>query len=311
MKTLSFSQKYTYPKKDDPFLLYTTKALYRRYVDDHLSQVGGQLAYFFVLSLFPLLMLINQLIGFFHIDPMAISIAFGDIFSGNIAVLVDDYLEYLRGTTSSGIFTFSAFFTLYIVSKAITSLIFALNRAFRVDIETSNIQKRVLAFFVTIFLMFAVFLSLVLVTAGKDIMLKIALIFNFDTAFLRVWTLIRWTIVVSTLFLSLFTIYSIVPFKNFPKKYVAIGSLFTMISWLVLSSGFAWYVNNLSNYSTIYGSLGAIMLLLLFLYFFGIIVVLGGELSHILSQRAIGNFEYDVKPFSKKRNMININKNKF
>ena len=70
-----------------------------------------------------------------------------------------------------------------------------------------------------------------------------------------------------------------------------------MISLLVMSLGFAYYVSNFSNYTIIYGSLGTVMLLLLYLYFSGIIIVMGGELIHILYQRDKGNFEYDVKDF--------------
>lgn len=291
----SFTKKYFYPKKEDPVMWYCVKALYRRYVDDNLSQVGGQLAYFFILSIFPLLMLISQIIGRFNLKSEEVSWIIKDIIPPNILEIALEYISFVNETISTGLFTFSALFSVYLASKAITSLIYALNKAYRIDIHTTNFQKKVLAFVVTLFVILAVIVSLILITLGKPLMLKISTLIGLEFLFLETWGLIRWTVATATLAVTLFTIYNIIPFKNFPRRYNIAGVLFTMASWLILSVGFAYYVNNISNYSKIYGSLGTVMLMLLYLYFAGIIIVLGGELNHILAQRSLGNFEYDVK----------------
>lgn len=291
----SFLKKHFYPQKEDPIIWYCTKALYRRYVDDNLSQVGGQLAYFFILSLFPLLMLISQIIGRFNLKSEEVTWMIKDIIPPNVLDITLDYLEFVNETTSAGLFTFSALFSVYLASKAITSLIYALNKAYRIDIHTTNFHKKVLAFVVTLFVILSIIVSLILITVGRPLLLKISTFLNLDFLFIETWSLIRWGVAFSTLFLTLFTIYNIIPFKTFPRRYNIAGVLFTLTSWFILSIGFAYYVNNISNYYNIYGSLGAVILMLLFLYFAGIIIVLGGELNHILAQRSIGNFEYDVK----------------
>lgn len=293
----SFSKKYLYPQKEDNVIWYCGKALYRRYVDDNLSQVGGQLAYFFILSIFPLLMLISQIIGRFNLRSSEVSFIIKDFIPPNILEIALDYISFVNKTTSTGIFTFSALFSVYLASKAITSLIYALNKAYRIDIHTTNFQKKILAFIVTLFVILAVIISLILITLGKPLMLKISTLIGLEFIFLETWSLIRWGVATSALFITLFIIYNIIPFKTFPRKYNIAGTLFTMVSWSILSLAFAYYVNNISNYSKIYGSLGTVMLMLLYLYFAGIIIVLGGELNHILAQRSIGNFEYDVKNF--------------
>lgn len=306
MKKQSFSLRYTYPLREDRLVNYTVKALYRRYVDDNLSQVGGQLAYFFILSMFPILMLISQIIGMLDIRALDVISSLSGIVPKDMTDIIFDYLSYVKQSRNTGIFTFSAITSVYIASKALTSIIYALNKAYRVDIETTNIQKKILAFIVTLLVMAAVILSLVLITVGKPLFLKIAVFFNLDMIFLKTWTLFRWGVALFTLSITLFTIYSIIPYEKYPKKYKISGTIFTIISWSMLSLGSAYYVNNLSNYSKIYGPLGTIMLMLLYLYFAGIIIVLGGELNHILFQRSIGNYSFDVKPPKKTRKLYRL-----
>lgn len=304
----SFSEKYLYPKKEDHILPYAFKALYRRYIDDNLSQMGGQLAYFFALSLFPLLILISQIIGFFDITISSILITLQGIFPQEILDLVIDFLEYSTNNTSQGVLTLGVLFTVYLASRAFNSLIFALNKAFRIDIYTTNMQKRILAYLVTFVLIVSLILSLGFVAVGKDIIHSVTQWLNVEFLFLDIWDAIRWTTVISALFITLSLIYNVIPFKNFPRRYTIVGTIFTMGLWLSLSIAFAYYVNNFSNYSVIYGSLGAVMLLLLYLYFAGIIIVLGAELTHILAMRHLGNFSYDVK-LPPKSGKINLPKN--
>lgn len=294
MKKFNISSKYISPHKDDPVVLYATRALYKRYKEDELSQLGGQLAYFFILSIFPMLMLLSQIIGLLSIDTVELSTVLSKFFPPNILDLVFEYLRYAIDTTSTGIFTFSAISSVFIASKALTSIIYALNKAYRVDIHSSNTQKRILAFVFTLFLVFALILSLVLITVGKPLFYNILEFFHLDTVFLQIWTIFRWSASLLTLFFTLYTVYFIIPSERIPRRYNIIGSVFTMASLMSMSLAFAYYVSNFSNYTIIYGSLGTVMLLLLYLYFSGIIIVLGGELIHILYHRSIGNYKYDV-----------------
>ncbi|MGB5822541.1 MAG: YihY/virulence factor BrkB family protein [Proteocatella sp.] len=306
MKKQSLSQKYTYPLKEDRLIPYAVKALYRRYTDDNLSQIGGQLAYFFILSLFPLLMLLSQVIGMLDIKVIDVASMLMGVLPEDIIDIILDYLVYVQQSTNPGIFTFSAVTSIYIASKALTSIIYALNKAYRVDVDTTNIQKKIISFVVTLLVVVSVILSLVLITIGKPLFFKISVFLNIDMIFLKTWTLFRWAVAFSILFITLFTVYSIIPSEKFPKKFNIIGTIFTIISWMLLSLGFAYYVNNISNYYQVYGSLGTVMLMLLYLYFAGIIIVLGGELSHILAQRHVGNYDFDVKPPGKTNSLHEI-----
>ena len=122
MNGKSLLQKYTYPRKDDPAPLYAAKALFRRYSDDGLSQLGGQLAYFFILSIFPMLMLLSQIVGTLNINTAELSLILSDFLPPDVLSIIFDYLRYASETKSTGIFTFSAVSSVFIASKALTSI---------------------------------------------------------------------------------------------------------------------------------------------------------------------------------------------
>ena len=93
MNGKSLLQKYTYPRKDDPAPLYAAKALFRRYSDDGLSQLGGQLAYFFILSIFPMLMLLSQIVGTLNINTAELSLILSDFLPPDVLSIIFDSLR--------------------------------------------------------------------------------------------------------------------------------------------------------------------------------------------------------------------------
>lgn len=117
---------------------------------------------------------------------------------------------------------------------------------------------------------------------GKDIIMPIVDFFGISDFFVNLWIYMRWVIVFSILFITIALLYTFVPYNNLGFKEAIPGTIFSTLSWSLVSYGFAIYVNNFGNYSAVYGSLGAIIILMIWLYITGIILIVGGELNHIL-----------------------------
>lgn len=281
------------PKKDDPVILYSVKALLRRYSEDHLSQLGGQLAYFFILSLFPFLMLANQVITKLNLNGQGLIDELQRFLPENMIYVLDAYLLQLSKTQSNSLFTFSAIFTVGLASKAITSLLYSLNRAFRSEKKLS-ISKVFVSYLFIALTLILIFISILFLSVGKELFDKIVIFFNLNEKWSIIWQIIRWSIPLGGMILMLVALYNIIPSKDFPRKYTFVGAVFAVALWILMSLGLSYYTSNFGRYSIVYGSLGAIMIMLLFLYWSGIVIVLGGELAHILAMRSENRFEFDV-----------------
>ena len=91
-------------------------------------------------------------------------------------------------------------------------------------------------------------------------------------------------IVLLDLFVMLAFMYYFVPNRKMKWRNVLPGTVFSVVGWIILTLGFSFYINHFGRYSLIYGSLGAIIVLMLWLYLVGILLVLGGELNDIVEE---------------------------
>ena len=282
------------PKPDDNVVLYSIKALYARYKEVALAQTGGQLAYFAILSLFPFLMLLNQVISRLNIDLLFRFEQYKNFIPENMVSIIQTYIVNLSADQSTGIFTFGAISTVLLASKAIQSLMSALNQAFRRSSSPGAIRI-VISFLFTAILIILIPVSILFSSIGNNLFRDAMAFLGLDHALANIWPFLRFVAPLSLVVLVITALYNIIPNKGFPRKYTLVGAIFATLTWMIMAFGISFYTSNFGRYSVIYGSLGAIMIMLLFLYWSGIIIVMGGELSHILAMRSIGDFSYDVK----------------
>lgn len=286
------------PHEEDNVVLYSLKALIHRYRKDTLRQTGAELSYFFILSLFPFLMLLNQVIAMFNYDIHNLLKNFDALIPQNMLSIIYSYLASLSSSRSTGIFTFGAISTIYLASKAVQSLIRSLNIAFRVK-EKLGIVRVLISFSFTLMLVLLIPISIVFSSIGRKLFEKATTFLGIGKELAHLWPYFRFLLPFGGVVLVLAILYNIIPRKGFPRRYTIVGALFATSIWVIMALGISYYTANFGNYSVIYGSLGAVMIMLLFLYWSGIIIILGGELTHILAMRSLKDFSYDVGDHSK------------
>ncbi len=256
--------------------------LLKRFSRDNISQTGGQLAYFFLLSFFPFLIFLNALLGFLNISVDSIMHEIGRIAPKEIMVFLRGYLESVVDTRNTSLLSISLLAALYSASKAVDSLIIALNTAYSVENKRGFIKKKAVSIFFTFLLGFSIAVSLLIPALGKNVAFFIADFLGISNFLVLVWVYIRWIIVFLILFIAIALLYHIVPYVNQPFKNSIPGTFFAVLSWILVSFGFGIYVNNFANYTAVYGSIGAVIALMFWLYITGIILVIGGEINDIL-----------------------------
>ena len=277
MKRIQHVTDVLQPKPNDHILLYSAKCLAKRYVADNLSQLGGQLAYFFILSLFPFLIAVNGILGKFNLNIQSQLGHLSHFFPDNIIYVLQQYLSHLSHSNPNRMFLISMMVMIWMATSAVRSF-----------------EKQLASFPLVVLMILFIFLSLIFSSIGKNACEAVLRFFKLSQDWTVIWQIIRWIIPFFGVVTIVFLLYNIIPDRNFPRKYTIIGALFSVSLWIVTSMILSFYTSNFGRYSIIYGSLGAIIIMLLFLYWSGIIIVLGGELAHILAMRSQKRFEYDV-----------------
>ncbi len=268
-----------------PNKLKIIRELYSRFRRHNISYTAGQIAYFFILSVFPFLIFVNALIASFDIPGNAAISFLEPFFPEQIVAFIAQYLEYINAQSGVSLLSFGIVLALFSASKSVRSLASAFNRAYDIS-QRRGFFAQVFFSMLFIFLFALIFLAcVVLVAFGNDFVSKLIADITLAFAFVDLFSVWRWITTAVILFFTMSVIYKIIPSKKIEFSETIPGTLFSLAGFLLLTGGFSFYVNNIVSSSLFYGSVGAVMLLMLWMYFAGIILILGAELNSIMAEK--------------------------
>ncbi|MGM9923607.1 MAG: YihY/virulence factor BrkB family protein [Bacillus sp. (in: firmicutes)] len=261
---------------------YITR-LMKRVKGHDVSGMAAQLAFFFLLSLFPLLLFLVTLLPYLPVTTEDILSLINDYIPGDSIELIEEQLNHLM-VGSGGVLSFGIIATLWSASNGMNAVHKALNRAYGVEDKHTFLVTRILAVGLTLALIFVFMIALLLPVFGQQIGEFLFSLLGIDSGFQTLWTVLRWIISALILFIVFCILYWMVPYaKNIRRKIVR-GALFATVGWIAVSFGFSFYVNNFSSYTATYGSIGSVIVLMLWFYLSAHIIIIGGELNAMASE---------------------------
>lgn len=243
---------------------------------------AAALAYYLVFSFFPLLIFLSTLVGFLDLEPLTLGPGLQSLIPAQVVELINVYLTHVTELRSGNLLAASLLAALWLPMRAVDSLMKAVNAAYQVDNPRPTLRHQAVVALFTLFLMAVMILTLLLVLAGRRALTFLARYLPAIGPFIGLWNSLRFPLMGAAFFLALGVLYWIAPGVHGPHRRVLPGALAALVSWLVFSAGFSFYVENIANYSMLYGALGGVVVLLLWLYATGMVLVLGAELNHAL-----------------------------
>lgn len=255
------------------------KQLLEQIQKDYATGLAAQLAYYFLLSLFPFLIFTITLLGFTPISTDQVLGLMKHYAPGQSMDLIKSNLQTVLDHRSTGLLSFGVVATLWSASNALNALMTALNRAYNVTEDRPFLKARAVAVLLTFMMIFVIVVALVLPVFGHWIGRLIFSLLGLSEEFFGIWTLIRWALSFSIMVGVFMFLYYFAPNTRLRIREVAAGALFTTLGWQLVSLGFSYYVNNFGNFSATYGSLGGIIILMIWFYLTALTIIVGGELN--------------------------------
>ncbi|KWX86511.1 ribonuclease [Paenibacillus riograndensis] len=264
-----------------------SRQLYQKMKLDDVQGISAQLTYYLILSLFPFLIFIMTLIGYAHISVEDKIRDLEQIMPAEAISIIEEILKDVAEGRSQALLSFGMLGTLWAASKGINAIIKGLNRAY--DIEESRVfwKIRGIAFLATLFIGLVVLLSILLLVLGTWLKTQVFLLIDLPYGFQKIWDLLQYAVPLFVMFLVFTLLYWIAPSRRLTLKEVMPGAMFATLGWIITSILFSVYVNQFSNFTETYGSLGGVMILLIWLYISSIIILAGGEINAILMKRSL------------------------
>jgi membrane protein len=288
------------------------KATVQEFQRDDALGIAAQLAYYLILALFPFILVLVSLLGTFGSEELASEVLayFQRVMPEQAYEIIRDYTaNIISGKAEApGLFTFGILFTIWAASGAFAALINALNRAYDVQ-ETRPFWKvRGIAILMMLGLSVLVLIGVLLLVLGPQIGTAIANVFGLEETFLLVWDIARWP---AALFFMIFTVallYYFAPDVDQPFRWITPGGLIGVLLWVLASVAFNFYVSNFGSYNKTYGSIGAVIVLLLYLYISSLTILFGATLNATLvrmKEEISGKQILDAKPANEKPDILN------
>ncbi|RXI39766.1 YihY/virulence factor BrkB family protein [Clostridium tetani] len=259
------------------------KNIINKIIEDEVPALASQLSYSLLLSFFPFLIFLMTLLGFSSIDNEYVLLELKTMLPDSAYELVYNTVIEILGTRDSNLLSFSIIFTVWTSSTGFRAVIKGINKAYDEKEKRSLPKVFLISILSTLSLGFLIILTVLFLVFGQLIGLYLVQKLKMGSLFYLTWNIIRYIIILSSLVVIFALMYKFIPSRKLKWKEVMPGAIFATVGWLLSSFIFSYYVNNFANYSRIYGSIGAVIILMVWLYLTSIIIILGGELNAFIS----------------------------
>ena len=262
--------------------------LLQRIKNVEISALGAQLAYFFLLSFFPLLIFLISLLPYLNLEQGSVFDFMDEIMPKEVYSLIEGTLSEVLSNHNGELLSVGVLGTIWSASKGIDALMKALNKAYDTEGKL-GFKNKIWSIIFTVSFVGVILLALVFPVFGHQIGSLAFGYLGIAETFSTVWNFIRWLTPPMIIFLVLCLMFWVVPNTNPSIKFISVlpGAVVSTVGFLWLTYGFSFYINNFGNYSATYGSIGGVIILMLWLYFTGMILIFGGIVNATMAQRRI------------------------
>ena len=259
------------------------KCAVKEFNADEMPTYAAALAFQALFSLFPFLLFLMALISFFDLQP------FFDWLRDQAALLlpaqameqVDKVIVQFQ-TQKAGLFSFAILVALWTASAGVRSMMVAMNRAYDVPEGRPLWKLYPLSTLYTLGIAAMLLSASALMVVGPSLMGRLAGLIGFEAYLVVLWTWLRWPVAILLLVVAVAVIYYVTPDVKQEFRFITPGSLLAVLVWIAASLGFGVYVQNFADYNATYGSVGAIIVMLLYFYLSAAVLLFGAELNAVI-----------------------------
>jgi membrane protein len=247
--------------------------------DDCLG-LAAQLAYYLLLALVPAIVFLVALASFFPSEVVQqLVTALRGFAPADVVQIVEEQLQRVAEGEQGGLLTLGIGMALWSSSAALVSVTQALNRAYDIEEARPWWKVRLIAIGLTLALAGFVLVALALVMVGPTLAEQLAARFGLGAAFEWTWKVLQWPVVVGVIAVAIAVVNYYAPDAEQDWVWVTPGAALATVLWLVASLAFKLYLSNFADYNATYGSLGGVIVLMLWFYLSALAVLIGAEMN--------------------------------
>lgn len=256
----------------------------KQFLNDDMTTYAAALSYHALLALFPFIIFLLALLGALRIPGF-----FDWVLNQAQTTLpsdayqrVEQVINHVRGQARGGLLSFGILFAIWAASAAVRSLMNALNAAYDAAEDRPAWKRYPLSIGFTIGLAVMLIVAAALMLLGPQAVKWIAGQAGLSGFVVSLWTWLRWPVAIVLLLVAVAVVLYVAPNIDQPFRLITPGSALAVAAWVVATLGFSFYVSNFGNYNATYGSLGGVVVLLLYFFISSATLLFGAEVNAVI-----------------------------
>jgi membrane protein len=261
--------------------------LSRKIREDHIAAYSAQAAFFIIISFFPFIMLLLSIVQYFHIGESSMMRLFTQAFPTAVNSMIISVIDEIYDTSSSStLISITAISMLWSAGKGFLAIMKGLNAVYEIKETRKYILLRALSTFYTLIFAIMLIATMILFVFGNRLYFWIEnkLPVLTDTALIIIS--LRTILGLITLIVFFLLIYGVIPNRKTRLMNELPGAMICAGGWMGFSYAFSYYIDNFANYASMYGSLTAVVLFMLWMYFCMYLLFLGAEFNLLFENKA-------------------------
>jgi len=251
---------------------------------DNVFNSAAALAYYWMLAIFPATLFLLTLLPYLPIPNLdtALLDLLHQAMPTETANLVQDTVDSVMSEKHGGLFSFGIFFTIWTASTGLYAIMQQLNITYNVEEGRPFLKARGIALLLSFIVLVLIISAFALVVFGGMIQTWLASMFGKSDLLLFFFALLRWVIIICFLLLGFAFLFYFGPNVEQRFRFITPGSILGVIVLTLASLAFRYYVSNFGNYNATYGSIGTVIVLMLWLYITGLVFLVGSEVNVVI-----------------------------
>lgn len=267
------------------------KTIQRKYQEAEVTNSSVVIAYYLLLSFFPIVIIIGNLLPLLNLDINTILPYFSTIIPEAIYQEIVETIHRLLTSSSSGMLSFGIVAAFWAASKGMNAMQVSMNKAYGVEPRKNMFVIRLASLAFTLILVLGIVALVLVFSFGQVVLNYLTPLLQLPEEVVAIFQSVKWPV---TLFVLLFVftlVYYMVPNAQVKVKFVLPGAIFATVGWVLLSQAFAIYVRYFSGRTLSYGSVGIFIVLMLWLNGSGIVLTLGAVINASIDEFRHGKIE--------------------
>ncbi|WP_414838660.1 YihY/virulence factor BrkB family protein [Carnobacterium sp. TMP28] len=256
----------------------------KKYKEAEITNSGAIIAYYFLLSLFPLLIVIGNLLPLLNLSPETVYPYLDKAVPAYLVENLKPIMDKILTSGSNGVLSIAAIGTLWSASRGMNALQISMNKAYGVEARKNFILIRLASIAFTVVLITGLILLVAVFGFGQLILEELIPLLKLPADLINTFLSLRWPVTLFTLFFSFSLLYYFVPNAKLNLKMVLPGAVFSTVGWILITQAFTIYVAYFAIGTLSYGSVGTLIVFMLWLNMLGALLTLGALVNATITE---------------------------